>query len=205
MKMSEKQRLAGLTRAAVGRITGGHPKIMEHARKAAEKFSPVNAAHFRTLSEIVWWLIAADSGEEAMELLDALCEVDDEYYWMSHALASCFATRAWLNAKQKHAAAARGDARSALRWVHRDLNPKAITEKEVRGALKQFDGWLDRAAGERGTVTALRVTSHAMRVLVMYQQFAKAGDPASKSVPSREFTTRLDSGVQELRRLIDNW
>lgn len=205
MKLSEKQRVTALTRAAVARITGGHPKIKEHAQKAAAKFSPTNAAQYRALSEIAWWLIAADSGEEAMGLLDALCQVDDEYYWMFHALASSFATRSWLNAVQKHGEAVLGDARTALRWLHRDPNAKAITEDEVRGVLERFDGWLDRAASERGTVTALHVASHALRVLVMYQQFGKADDPASKSIPSREFTTRLDSGVQEVRRRIDRW
>src|SRR5262249_22804733 len=154
-------------------------------------------------AEIAWWLIAVDRGRDAMGLLDALCEVDDEYYWMFHALASAFATRAWLRANHKEAAAARDDARTALRWIHRDPNPKPITKSEVRGALDRFDDWLGRAAGERGTMTALHVLSHAMRVLVMYQQFAKAGDPAAKAVPSREFTRRLDSGVRALRRRIE--
>jgi hypothetical protein len=140
-----------------------------------------------------------------MGLLDALCAVNDDYFWMFHALASAFATRSWLNAKQGHATAARGDARTALRWIHRDPNAKAITEDEVRGALERFDGWLERAANEKGTVTALRVTSHAMRVLVMYQQLRKAGDPACKGIPSREFTSRLAAGLQELRRLVVTW
>jgi hypothetical protein len=205
MKQTEKQRLTGITRKAVERIASGHPQIKAYAEKAATKFSPTNAEQYRKLSEIVWWLIAADAGEDAMALLDALCEVDDEYYWMFHALASSFATRAWLHSKQKDAAAARTDARTALRWIHRDPNAKAITKDEVRGSIKRFDGWLDRAASERGTVTALHVLSHAMRVLVMYQQFAKAGDPAAKCVTSRDFTTRLDSGVRRLRHRIDTW
>ena len=205
MKQSEKQRLTARTHDAVARITGDHPKIKEYAQKAAAKFSPTNAEHYRTLSEIAWWLIAADLGEDAMGLLDALCEVDDEYYWMFHALASSFATRAWLRAKQKQAAAARTDARAALRWLHRDPNARAITEAEVRGAAERFDGWLARAADERGTRTALHVISHALRVLVMYQQFGKAGDPAAKAVGSRGLTARLESGVRELRRRIESW
>lgn len=205
MKQSEKQRLTTITRGAVARITGSHPKIKEYAEKAAGKYSPTNAEHYRTLSEIVWWLIAVDSYKEAMSVLDALCEVDDEYYWMFHALASTFATRAWLHTKQKQAPAARGDARTALRWIHRDPNPKAITESEVCGAVLRFDDWLARAVEEKGTLTALHVISHAMRVLVMYQQFGKAGDSAAKSVRSRAFTTRLDSGVRELHRRIESW
>src|SRR5258708_30964923 len=132
MKQTEKQRLTGITLKAIERIASGHPQIKAHTEKAAAKFSPSNAEQYRKLSEIVWWLIAADAGEDAMGLLDALCAVDDEYYWMFHALASAFATRAWLHSKQKNATAARTDARTALRWIHRDPNAKAITEDEVR-------------------------------------------------------------------------
>src|SRR5262249_24915141 len=126
MKQSEKQRLTALTRDAVAQICGGPAKIKEYAEKAAARFSPTNAKQYRRLSEIVWWLIAVDCGRDAMVLLDALCEVADEYYWMFHALGSAFATRAWLHAKHKQAAAARDDARTALHWIHRDPNPKAI-------------------------------------------------------------------------------
>jgi hypothetical protein len=205
MKLTEKQRLTAITREAVERISSGHPQIKTHAKKAAAKFSPTNAEQFRKLSEIAWWLIAADAREDAMGLLDALCEVDDEFYWMFHALASSFATRAWLHSKQKNAVAARTDAKTALCWMHRDPNPKAITQNEVRRSIKRFDDWLDRAANENGTVTALHVLAHAVRVLVMYQQFAKAGDPAAKCVDSKELTTRLDSGVERLRQRIDEW
>ena len=52
---------------------------------------------------------------------------------------------------------------------------------------------------------ALHAISHALRVLVMYQQFANAGDPASMEIPPQEFTTRLDSGIRELRRRINTW
>jgi hypothetical protein len=205
MKQDEKQRLTLLARAALARITGGHAKMREHAQRAAAKYSPTNAGQYRTLSELVWWLIAADSGAEAMGVLDALCEVKDTYYWMPHALASSFATRAWFHGKQKNAAAARRDARSALEWVRRDPNGRAIRVTEVRGALARFDEWVTRAATEKGTLIALGVLSHAMRVLVMYQQFGKAGDPAVKRVGAREFTTRLDSGVRELRQRIESW
>jgi hypothetical protein len=49
------------------------------------------------------------------------------------------------------------------------------------------------------------VLSHALRVLVMYQQFAKAGDPAAKAIPSREYTSRMNLGLRELRRRIEGW
>jgi hypothetical protein len=42
-----------------------------------------------------------------------------------------------------------------------------------------------------------------MRVLVLYQQLARAGVTAAKAVPAREFTTKLDLGIQELRRRIE--
>lgn len=205
MKQSEKHRLTALTREAVARIAGGPAKLKEYAEKAAAKYSPTNAAGYQALSEVVWWLIAVECDQDALAILNALCEVDDEYYWMFHALGSAFATRAWLRAKQKEAAAAREDARAALRWVHRDPNTKAVNEAEVRGALERFDGWLARAAGEKGAMTALRVTAHAMRVLVLYQQFARGGDPAAKAVSAREYGTRMDSGIRELRRRIDSW
>lgn len=205
MQKAEKQRLTAVARDAVTQLSTCPPKVKEHAEKVVALYSPTNAEQYQKLSEIVWWLIAVDCVEDALRLLDALCEVDDEYYWMFHALGSAFATRAWLHAKHERAAAAREDARTALRWIGRDPNPKVITESEVRGALERFDGWLERAAGERGTVTALQVLSHALRVVVMYQQFGVAGDPAAKGVPSGEFTTRLESGVRELRRRIDGW
>ena len=204
MKQIEKQRLTTLTRDAVSRLSSCPPKVKEYAGKVASRYSPTNAEQYRKLSEIVWWLIAVDRVEDALSLLDALCEVDDEYYWMFHALGSAFATRAWLRARHAQPTPAREDARTALRWIGRDPNPKAITESEIHGALERFDGWLERAAGERGTVTALRVLSHALRVLVMYQQFAVAGDPTT-AVPSGEFDKRLESGVRELRRRIDGW
>lgn len=114
MKQPEKQRLTDLTRKAVRRFVNEHKPIKIRAEKVAAKFSPTNADQFRQLSEIVWWLIAVEAFEDAMGLLDALCEVDDEYFWMFHALASSFATRAWLHSNQKQAAAARADAKVAL-------------------------------------------------------------------------------------------
>lgn len=205
MKKADKQRIANLVRDAAVRIPNSIPKVKEYSGKVAAKFSPTSADQYRKLSEIVWWLIALDCDEPAMGLLDSLCEVDDEYYWMFHALASTFATRAWLHAKRKEHAPSREDARTALHWVHRDPNSKAIGKSEVRDALDRFDGWLDRANRETRTVTALHVISHSLRVLVMYQQFAAAGDPESKAVASREFTSRLNSGVQELQSRIEKW
>ena len=204
MKQAEKLRLTARTRDAVAKIGVGNPKIRERVEKAAAKYSPTNAEQYRTLAELVWWLISADCGDDALAVLDALCEVDGDYYWMFHALGSAFATRAWLHANRNCPTDSRNDARTALRWMHREPNSKAITESEARGALKRFDGWLARAADEKGAVTALHVVSHAMRVLVIYQQAAKAGDPAATTVPARQYTTRLESGVREARRRIES-
>ncbi len=205
MKQAEKQRLTDGTRDAINAIACDHREIKSRAQKVAAKFSPTNATKFKELSEIIWWLIAAESYPDAMRLLDALCEVDDEHYWMFHAMASSFATRAWLHSKLKKTSNARHDAKTALEWIHRDPNPKSITKSEINTTLKRFDDWLDRADNEKGTVTAVQVLSHGLRVLVMYQQFGKAGDPASKSVPSREFTLRLNSGISKLKARLDDW
>ena len=203
MKQVEKKRLAALTQKAIRQIAKKHTEIKIRADKVGSRFSPTNADQYRELSEIVWWLIAVDAYSDAMRLLDALCEVDDEYYWMFHALASSFATRAWLHSKLKNATASRRDAKSALQWIHRDPNPKRITKTEVSDSIKSFDGWLDRAENDTGTVRALHVLSHAMRVLVMYQQFSKAGDAAARTVAAREFTSRLNSGIKKMRTRIE--
>jgi hypothetical protein len=204
MKQAEKQRLTALAREAVENLTCAE-KLKQRVAKIAGRYSPTNAEQYRKLAEVVWWLIAVDCDEDALAVLDALCEVNDESFWMFHALASALATRSWIRAKRGEKAAARADAQAALGWIERDPNPKAITQSEVRGALERFDGWLERAAGERGTVTTLQVLSHALRVLVMYSQFAVAGDPASKAIPAREFATRMDAALLELRRRMDGW
>ena len=203
MKQAEKQRLAKLTRGAIERMSD-RSQIRVRAKKIGCKYSPTNADNYRELSEIVWWLIAANSYSDAMRLLDALCEVDDDLYWMFHALASSFATRAWLHARLKNRTASLSDAQAALRWIHRDPNPRPITKAEVSNSIKRFDEWLERADGENGSVTAAKVLSHALRVLVIYQQLAKGGDAAAKSVPSRDFNFRLNSAIKKLRTRIDN-
>ncbi len=204
MKKAEKMRLTALTRDAALGITCDHPLIKDHLEKVASKYSPTNAEQFRSLSEIVWWLIAVDAYQDAMRLLDVQCEVDDDYYWMFHALASSFATRAWLNSKQKNVAEARNDAKTALQWVHRDPNPKEITKSELNAMLGRFDAWLADSGHDHGPIAGLQVLSHALCVLVMYQQFAKAGDKAAKGVAPRDYTNRLNSAIRKLRtRLVD--
>ena len=99
---------------------------------------------------------------------------------------------------------------SAGGWViddgHGTLAPEEFGDLLfLAGDLGRVDTWLDRAANERGTMMSLQVLSHALRVLVMYQQFAKAGDPAAKAIPSREYTSRMNLGVRELRRRIESW
>lgn len=199
MKLSEKQRLITLMRDAAKEISDRNSQIKARVLKASEKYSPTNANSYRELSEIVWWLIAADAPQDAMTLLNALCEVEDEYYWMFHALASSFATRAWLHSTQHNAVGACNDAENAVQWIRRDPNAKAISIEEIGGSLQRVDDWFDRADRETGTMTALHVLSHAMRVLVMYQQIATTGDAAAKSVAPHDFTSRLDFGLKKLR------
>jgi hypothetical protein len=205
MKQAEKQRLTDCAREAINDIVCDHREIKSRAQKVGLRFSPTNADKFRELSEIVWWLIAVESYQDAMRLLDALCEIEDEYYWMFHAMASTFATRAWLNSRLKKTSEARHDAKKALAWILRDPNPKPITKLEIDKSLNRFDDWLERADNETGTVTAIQVLSHALRVLVMYQQFGKAGDPATKNVPVREFTIRLNSAIERLKSKLLAW
>ena len=202
MKQAEKQRLIKLTREAIEQISDVQCEIKIRASKVAQKFSPTNAEKCRELSEIVWWLIAASALDEARRLLDALCEIDDEYYWMFHAQAGSFATRAYLHAKLKNPKESKNDSKAALAWVKRDPNFNSITKSEVTGAIKRFDDWIDRADNENGTITALHVLSHALRVLVMYQQFAKAGNTAARSIPSRDFTNRINSGLARIQKLL---
>jgi hypothetical protein len=203
MTKDEKLRLTNLTRAALTGIACEHPRIRAWADKCAAKFSPTNADQFRTIGELVWSLIAIDAATDALRLLDALCETDDELYWMFEALASAFATRAWLHSKNKAPAKSSSDAKTALGWLQRDPNPRPVTQAEVAGALKRFDGWVDRADKEKGHVTAVQVLSHALRVLVIYQQLAKAGCDAAKAVPWREYNTRISAGLARLRQRLD--
>jgi hypothetical protein len=205
MTKEEKLRLIGLTRTALAEIECAHPQIRARADKSAAKFSPTNAEQFRNLGEIVWCLIATDAKTDAMRLLDALCEHNDEYYWMFDALASAFATRAWLHSNRKDSAKSLSDAKAALEWIERDPNPKPVTRSEVIATLKRFDEWINRADKEKGVVTAVHVLSHALRVLVIYQQLAKAGCSAAKSIPSREYNTRISAGLIKLRHRIDAW
>jgi hypothetical protein len=51
----------------------------------------------REVAEICWWLIAIGRDKDAIPLLDALCQIDDDIYWMYEAMGSAFATRAWLH------------------------------------------------------------------------------------------------------------
>lgn len=205
MKLIEKQRLTALVRTAVDRISDDRSQIKTRALKAAAKYSPTNAEQYRALSEIVWWLIAAEANDEALELLDALCAVDDEYYWMFHALASSFATKAWLNAKQGRSEAAQSDACAALAWVHRDPNPQPITETEVRGRIERFDEFVVAGLEAKGITSALNYFAHALRILVMYQQFREAGDPACRLVAAEDYQARMTAAVRHLRTRLDAW
>ena len=116
-----------------------------------------------------------------------------------------FATRAWLHEQHGRLDAARDDAKKGIEWLMRTCKARPMTEEEGRKGLERFDVWLERAKGERGFLTAAHVLAHALQVLVLYRQFGTAGDQDILTIPPEEFTTRLDSGVGELRRRIESW
>ena len=96
------------------------------------------------MGELVWWLIAIGETADAMRLLDGLCELDDEYYWMFQALASSFAARAWLHELNQRArtqgerdaqtAAALADSRAERETCEQDGS------REVPATI-QGNGW----------------------------------------------------------------
>jgi hypothetical protein len=177
------------------------PPIRQRAKKLAAKYSPTNASDFRDLSEIAWWLVATDSLDEAAGLLDALCEVNDELYWMPDALASAHATRAWVHGRRGDRQLASRDSQAVLRCLERDVNFKRVTQGEALGAVKRFDGWLERVEEhEAGApMRAASVLAHALRVLAIYQQLAKAGCTAAKVLAPPEYRKRMEVAVRELR------
>ena len=202
VKNAERKRLTVLMRDAVARLSSVPPKVRVRAEKAAAKYSPTNGEQYRDLAELTWLLIAAGCDDDAMGVLDALCEVDDKYYWMYDHIPLTFGTRAWLRTKIGDVDGSRDDARKVLEWLHRPKNAKPLTEADARDALKRFDIWLDRARNEKGAVTATHVLAHALRVLGAYEQCAAAGDPGAKSVESIDYSARMTTGVEELRRRI---
>jgi hypothetical protein len=205
MTKDEKLRLTALTRSTLLKIKCKHPQLRERADKFAAKFSPTNAGRFRNLGELAWCLIAMDAKTDAMRLLDALCEINDGYYWMFHGLASVFATRAWLHSNRMDATKSLRDSNAALGWIERDPNPRPVTKSEAQGALKRFDEWIARADREKGVVTAISVLCHAIRVMVIYQQLAQAGCDGAKSVPMGEYNTRINASLTKLRHRLDAW
>jgi len=202
MKQSEKKRLKTNAIQAIGDISNQYDETKARAVKLAKKFSPTSAESCREICELVWWLIAESAFVDAERILDVLCEIDDEYYWMFHSQASTFATRAYLHNRLKNTTASKNDSKSALAWLQRDPNFEPITKSEVDGALSRFDDWLERADNENGRITALHVLSHACRVLVMYQQFAKAGDAAAKSISARDYTKKITSATNRISKLL---
>lgn len=203
MKQAEKQRIVAMTQAAVEQITAAHAQLKARAEKIAKKFSPTNFQQFTALVDIVWWLIAVDAYRDALRLIDALCELDDEIYWTYCGLADAYATRAWLKLKLKDAPGARRDAHKALGWIARDPNGSPVTEDEARKALSRFDGFVERADGEKGTIMALTIYGLAMRILVKYQQFAKVGDAGAKCVPAREYASRLSPALKKMKARLE--
>jgi hypothetical protein len=148
---------------------------------------------------MVWWLIAMEERRDALRLLDVLCELDDQYYWMFQALASVFATRAWLHAQNKSFAQSADDANRVAEWLRREPNAKPITKKETQANLRRFGDWVARAENERGDVTAANVLAHALRVLVIYDRLAAGGCQAAQVVPAAEYESKIQDALVQLR------
>lgn len=205
MKNAEKARLTELVQLAVVNLTVAHPQIRNRIQKCAEKYSPTNLDRFRDLAEIAWWLIAVDAQSDAIQILDALCEVNDEYYWMFQALASAFATRSWLHTRAGESVQRIADAERAFDWFNREPNAKQVTKKEIQQNLKRFDDWMDRAINEKGVIHATQVLSHALRVLVIYQQFARCDFEPARSIEPHEYGDRIATALTMLRERLDGW
>jgi hypothetical protein len=206
MNAAEKKRLTSLVPAAVAKWPSVAPPIRERAQKLAAKYSPTNATSFRDLSEVAWWLIAVDALDEAIRLLDALCAVNDKLYWMPQALASAHASRAWAHGQRGDRKLSSQDARSVLRCLEQDPNYKPVTKREASNALKRFDGWLDRERRDesRAPLRAACVLAHALRVLVLYQQLAKADCPGAQGVTPPEYRKRMEAGLLRLRDRLES-
>jgi hypothetical protein len=184
---------------AVGSLEISELKIRERIEKQSAKYTPTSYDRFREISEFVWWLIAWDAKADALRILNAMCELDDDTYWVFQALASALATRAWLYVEMGEEEQSLIDAQSALEWLKQEPNFKAITKAEIEDGLKRFDQWMERALSERGHATAAHVISHALRVLIIYQQIGKAGCQPAQSFRQEEFTARMESALAELK------
>ncbi|WP_184192255.1 hypothetical protein [Armatimonas rosea] len=146
----------------------------QYLAKSAAAFSPTNFNRFRDMLHGAWWLIALEAYDDAKRLLDALCEVDDDFYWMFEWLASTFATRAWLYSQQGNTEASQADAEAVCRWLARDPNAKPLRVAEYHKALERCDIWYTPAENDSSVKSSASMLCTALTLLVLYQQMAQA-------------------------------
>lgn len=174
MTKAEKLRLTERVQGAVVALDLEHALCRQYLDKSAAAFSPTNCNRFRDMLHGAWWLIALEAFDDARRLLDALCEVDDDFYWMFEWLASTFATRAWLSAQQGNTEASRADAEAVCRWLARDPNAKSPQVSEYRKALERCGTLYAAAEKETSAKSSASTLCTALILLVLYQQMAHA-------------------------------
>lgn len=198
MKTAEKQRLTQLVREATDSLSVTHPLVRDRLQRLAAKYSPTSFARFNEFADMVWWLIALNERDDAFRLLDALCEVDDDYYWMFEWMNYTFATRAWLHARARRPAKSAADAATAAAWLERDPNAKPVTRKQIRKCVKRATERIhsDNTIG----ITTARVLSNALDLLVFCQQLAHTGCKAAQTVPIAEYDSLIEEGLTRLSK-----
>ena len=174
MTKAEKLRLTELVHGAVAALEVENALCRQYLEKSAAAFSPTNFNRFRDMLHGAWWLIALEAYDDAKQLLDALCEVNDDFYWMFEWLASTFATRAWLHFQQGELVASQAEGEAALRWLARDPNTKPLRASEYRKTLERCDILYVSAEKEKSVKSSAGSLCTALILLVLYQQTANA-------------------------------
>jgi hypothetical protein len=195
MTKVEKVRLTELAQGAVAALEVENALCRQYLEKSAAAFSPTNFNRFRDMLHGAWWLIALEAYDDAKRLLDALCEVNDDFYWMFEWLASTFATRAWLYAQQGTIEASQADAEAVCRWLARDPNAKPLRVAEYHKALERCGIWYASAVKETSVKSSASMLCTAMILLVLYQQAAYAR-------AEHEAVSRYDEHLTAARTLL---
>ncbi len=170
----EKTRLIKGVQEAVAVLEVENLLCRQQVQKSAATFSPTNFNSFRELLHLIWWLIALESYGDAQRLLDALCEVNDEFYWMFEWLGATFAARAWLHSQQGETEASQLNASELLHWLARDPNAKSLRVSEYRKALERCDIWYASAEKDKSVKSSASSLCTALILLALYQQAAHA-------------------------------
>lgn len=204
MTKVEKLRLTERVQGAVAVLGVESSFCRQYLEKSGAAFSPTNFNRFRDMLHGAWWLIALEAYDDAKRLLDALCEVDDDFYWMFEWLASTFATRAWLYSQQGNTEASQADAEAVCRWLARDPNAKPRKASEYRKALERCDIWYASVEKETSVKSSASTLCSAMILLVLYQQVAYAcTEPEEAQGYAERITATLALLKQKLTSPLD--